>query len=152
MGTNEKQLGDVITSILRVRAPGITVLVVNQDHSCHPDSHVDHQAIFSYKGMTGEQKPESSLGGPFLEVYFSSQMGMRGGHKWLLWKASSFLTPSHHMAVLIFPCNISSRRPESAYDGISYVCICVYLPRFGERGASDEQSGERPIFPCALQM
>lgn len=52
MGTNEKQL-DVITSILRVQAPGITVLVVNQDLSCHPASHVDHQAIFSYKGMGG---------------------------------------------------------------------------------------------------
>lgn len=64
MGTNEKQL-DVITSILRVQAPGITVLVVNQDLSCHPASHVDHQAIFSYKEMTGEQKPESSLGDPF---------------------------------------------------------------------------------------
>lgn len=45
-----------------------------------------------------------------------------------------------------------SCRPESAYGGISCACICVYLPRFGERGASDEQSGERPIFPCALQM
>lgn len=64
MGTNEKQLGDVITSILRIRAPGITVLVVNHDHPCHPDSHEDHQAIFSHKGKTGEQKPESSLGGP----------------------------------------------------------------------------------------
>lgn len=125
VGTNEKQLGDVMTSILRVRAPGITVLVVNHDHPCHPDSHVKHQAIFSYKWITGEQKPESSLGGPFLEVYLSSQMGMHGDHKWLLWKAFSFLTPSHHTAVFIFPCNI--RPVDQSQLIVVYMCVYVFI-------------------------
>lgn len=78
----------MITSIVRVHAPGIIVLVLSQVNACHPNSHVDYQAVFSYKGIIGEEKPESSSGGLptpskssdlFLEVYFSLWMEMPGG-------------------------------------------------------------------------